>query len=216
MGSGRQVGLASLLLPPLAQRPQLATTGSKRQITTKFEADLDFTMPTASVSKMDEFMKENATEVCLQNVERIEPTDDDQTKLLYLKPQDFGPSRSQMRLTVKVDLIRSGCVEVDILEMEPGAVDKKTGEVEFDPANKPDFTAENFITWEEKGGSLYVKNVSRSKSTMTLPWWFPLPDAVVAKLSEFFTRQLVTTGMKKVNEQIEKRYLEWAKSTVTA
>eukprot|EP00971_Amphidinium_carterae_P009949 196377-Amphidinium_carterae.1 len=69
---------------------------------------------------------------------------------------------------------------------------------------------------EDREGSLYVKNISRSRSTMTLPWWFPLPDAVVARLSEFFTRQLVTTGMKKVNEQIEKQYLEWAKSSVTA
>jgi len=197
-------------------RTARAAEGDKRQITTEFEADLDFMLPTGSVSKMDDFMKENATEVCLQNVEQIVPTDDDKTKLLYLKPQDFGPSRSQMRLTVKVDLIRSGCVEVDILEMEPGAVDKKTGEVEFDPANKPDFTSENFITWEDREGSLYVKNISRSRSTMTLPWWFPLPDAVVARLSEFFTRQLVTTGMKKVNEQIEKQYLEWAKSSVTA
>mmetsp|Transcript_31665 Transcript_31665/g.73960 ORF Transcript_31665/g.73960 Transcript_31665/m.73960 type:complete len:267 (+) Transcript_31665:82-882(+) len=181
-----------------------------RSITTAFEADLDFTIPSADTASMDAFMKENMIEVCLQNVERIEPTDDPQKNILYLEPQDFGPSRTQMRLTVNVDLIRSGCVEVDILEMEPGAVDKKTGEVTFDPANKPDFTAENFITWEEKAGRLYVKNISKSSSTMSLPWWFPLPDALVAKISEVFTRQVVTTGMKKVNEQIKKRYLEWS------
>jgi len=204
-------------LQPRRAAPQGAVDGvmapvqeaqSGRKVCIEFEGNMEVILPRGTMASMDAFMKENAATVCLQNVERIEVAPQDpEAKHLYLEPNDMGPYRSQMRLTVKVDVGDSGRCDINILEMEPGNVDKKTGELTFDPANRPDFKTQNTVTWEENSvGGLKVINRSTARSVTTLPWWFPLPDALVQKLAQFFISKVISTGMKKVNEQIEKQY----------
>mmetsp|Transcript_95512 Transcript_95512/g.273975 ORF Transcript_95512/g.273975 Transcript_95512/m.273975 type:complete len:296 (+) Transcript_95512:75-962(+) len=183
-------------------------TKSGRQIVVEHQGTMEVILPNGTMDSMNAFMKENASTVCLQNVERIVATPQDpEVKHLYLERTDMGPFRSQMRLTAKVDVVDSGRCDINILDMEAGSVDKKTGEVTFDDANKPDFKTQNTVTWKENsGGGLKVINSSSARSVMTLPWWFPLPDAVLQKLMQLFISNVISTGMKKVNVQIEKQY----------
>jgi len=182
-----------------------------RKVTLELESNFDIDIPNATVSSMDDFMQQNASDVCIQNVQRIEEMPETpEIKYCWLEPQDMGPFRSQMRLTLTVDASKSGRCDINILNMESGSVDKKTGEVKFDPDVKLDFKTENFVTWEDNGeGGLRVQNTSVARTSVNPPWWFPIPDAIISKLSGIFVRQVVNTGMKKVNEQIKERYSSW-------
>jgi len=188
-----------------------------RKSVVEYTFSLETNLPSATAASMDAFMQQHATEVCLQNVEKIEPKPGDpDVRLCYLEPNDMGPYRSQMRLTVKV-VPDAGRCDIKILDMEPGSVDKKTGEVTFDPGNKMDFTTENVITWEtNETGGVRVTNRSSSRSVMKLPWWFPLPDGLVTKLTQLFVGQVISAGLKKVNKQIEEQYLAWVVKTDAA
>jgi len=161
---------------------------------------------------MDAFMRENAAEVSLQNLEKIVPKPG-QPEILqcFMKPNDIGPYRSQLMMEVKVEVAEAGgkC-NVHILDMHPGNVDKKTGEVTFDPQYKMDMESENIIEWVENSeGGLDLTNHAWSRSRMNLPWWFPLPDAFVEKAAKLMTGKVVRDGMAKVNEQIESKFSAW-------
>lgn len=189
----------------------VAMAAETRQVAVELDSSFDVDIPKGTVSSMDDFMQQYASDVCIQNVQRIEPSlENPEVKYCWLEPQDMGPFRSQMRLTLTVDASESGRCDINILNMESGSVDKKTGEVKFDPDVKLDFKTENFVTWEDNGaGGLRVLNTSVARTCMNPPWWFPLPDAIIGKLSTIFIRQVVNTGMRKVNEQIKQRYSSW-------
>ncbi|CAK9104076.1 unnamed protein product [Durusdinium trenchii] len=157
----------------------------------------------------DEFMRENAAQVCLQGLQRIETKPEDPEVLLcYLEPTDMGPYRTQMRMEVKIAVSPGKC-DVQILDMLAGSVDKKTNEVTFDPANKVYSEADNVVSWRDNGkGGLDMLNSSWSKSEVALPWWFPLPDAFMSKTATFVIGQIVKDGMKKANEKIAVSYAE--------
>ncbi|CAJ1383721.1 unnamed protein product [Effrenium voratum] len=163
------------------------------------------------VDSMDKFMRENAAQVCLQNLEKIEKKQGAaEVMVCYLQPTDMGPYRTQMKMEVKVEVLPGSCV-LHILDMHAGQVDKKTGEVTFDPEHKVQQKAENVVTWTDNGrGGLEVVNRSWSKSKMGLPWWFPLPDKVVEQTAKFVIGQVIKDGVKKVNEQIEEKYLDFS------
>eukprot|EP00933_Yihiella_yeosuensis_P080556 TRINITY_DN94007_c0_g1_i1.p1 TRINITY_DN94007_c0_g1~~TRINITY_DN94007_c0_g1_i1.p1 ORF type:complete len:326 (-),score=51.82 TRINITY_DN94007_c0_g1_i1:15-992(-) len=183
-----------------------------RKIVFQHEGACTFNIPVAAAASMDDFMKEYAAEVCLQNLQRIEPKQGSpDVKLCYLEPNDVGPYRSQIRMEVQVEVVGSGKCDVNILEIIPGVVDKSTGRVTFDDKYMIDLTSDSNITWKDDGrGGLNIVNFSSSKSQMPLPWWFPMPDSVVQKVISFFIGQVVSAGHKKVNEQIKTRYAQWA------
>jgi len=189
----------------------VAMAAETRQVAVELDSSFDVDILNGTVSSMDDFMQQYASDVCIQNVQRIEPSlENPDAKYCWLEPQDMGPFRSQMRLTLTVDASESGRCDINILNMESGSVDKKTGEVKFDPDVKLDFKTENFVTWEDNGaGGLRVLNTSVARTCINPPWWFPLPDAIIGKLSTIFIRQVVNTGMRKVNEQIKQRYSSW-------
>lgn len=182
--------------------------------------DVENTIPldlaSGSVESMDEFMAEHATDVSLQNIQRIEDKPDDpDVKLCYLAPSDIGPFRSQMRLTIKVEVPKTGMCNINILNMENGTVDKGTGKTTFpEPKDAPPFKfdTENTITWEGAGDGLHVVNTSRSHSETVLPGWFPLPDQLVQVISSAFVKRIITGGQSKVMEQLEQRYSSWLKA----
>lgn len=158
---------------------------------------------------MDEFMRANAAKVCLQGLQRVEEKHNDpEVSLCYLEPTDMGPYRTQMLMEVKIT-VSSGKCDIHILDMSTGSVDKKTGEVTFDPANKVDQKADNCVTWKDNGnGGLDLVNYSWSQSTVGLPWWFPLPDSFMQKTASFVIGQVVKDGMKKANDKIAESYAE--------
>ncbi|CAE7385856.1 setd3 [Symbiodinium natans] len=185
---------------------------SGRQINISNEATLPKTLAEGSSTSMDAFMRENAAEVSLQNLEKIVPKPGEPEILqCFLKPNDIGPYRSQLMMEVKVEVAEAGgkC-NIHILDMFPGNVDKKTGEVTFDPQYKMDMESENIIQWTENGqGGLEVVNRAWSRSRMNLPWWFPLPDAFIEKAAQLMIRKVVKDGIAKVNEQIDTKYSAW-------
>jgi len=178
-----------------------------RQIHIQNEFTFPQELPRGSVESMDNFMKENAAKVCLQGLQKIEEKPNNPEVLMcYLEPTDMGPYRTQMLMEVKIT-VSSGKCDIHILDMSTGSVDKKTGEVTFDPANKVDQKAENCVTWKDNGkGGLDMVNYSSSESTVGMPWWFPLPDAFMQKTASFVIGQVVKDGIKKANEQIAKSY----------
>lgn len=183
-----------------------------RRVVVRNEAELTLDIASASVESMDAFMKENAAEVCLQNLERMEAKPGDpEVKFCYIEPNDVGPYRSQIRMEIKVEVVESGKCDIQILEMIAGGVDKKTGKADFeDNINKIEMEAENSISWKSNGrGGLEVVNFNKSQSFVKLPWWFPIPDAIVEKVVTFFIGQVISTGHRKVNAQIAEKFAEW-------
>eukprot|EP00435_Cladocopium_sp_Y103_P005991 s1188_g1.t3 len=180
-----------------------------RQISIENEFTFPRELPRGSVESMDEFMRANAAQVCLQGLQRVEEKHNDPEVLLcYLEPTDMGPYRTQMLMEVKIT-VSSGKCDIYILDMSTGSVDKKTGEVTFDPANKVDQKADNCVTWKDNGnGGLDLVNYSWSQSTVGLPWWFPLPDSFMQKTAQFVIGQVVKDGMKKANDKIAASYAE--------
>jgi len=177
-----------------------------RSVTITVESSADSTIPRGTVSSMDSFMRENAASVCLANMDKITPVPGNpDAKYCYLAPNDIGDYRAQTRLTVRVDVAETGRCDVVILDMEFGSVDKKTGVATF--TNRAEFTAENVITWKETAsGDLELINSTRGTSTTPLPWWFPIPDIVVKQLFNVIIKQVVSGGLKKVNQQIREKY----------
>lgn len=186
-----------------------------RVIVVEIENTVPLVLDDGSVPMMDDFMSENATDVSLQNLERIEDKPDEPgIKLCYLEPTDFGPFRSQMRLTVKVEPASGSC-DVNILNMETGTVDKKTGDVKW-PDPKADagafkFDTKNIISWEPRDDKVGLKlqNVCQARSETVLPGWFPLPDAVMQSIVRAFVRKVISDGQEKVMEQMQTRFTKW-------
>jgi len=203
--------------PNRRQQQRGATTvRHARKVVTDIENEVSLTLPRGSAASMDKFMAENAVSVSLQNLEKMEdkPGEAD-VKYCYLEPTDIGPFRTQMRMTVRVDLPGPGRCDVKILNMENGTVDKATGEVTFpEPKDAPPFSFDtsNSITWEDSGSAdgLKVRNACKARSEMTLPFWFPLPEKIVQGLTTTFVKRVITSGQEKVMEQMEERYTTWA------
>jgi len=190
-------------------------SNSGRKVMLKNDVCQSIDLACGNTDAMDAFMQQNATEVCLQNLQKIVPQPDDPTvNVCYLEPNEVGPFRSQMRLTIKVELADTGRCDINILDMENGSYDKKSGEFNFDNAQKMDFfKSDSSVTWKEtSSGGLHVTNRSTSNSVTTLPWWFPVPDVVVQKVVSTFVTRIITTGVQKVNEQIEEKFTKWVET----
>lgn len=184
-----------------------------RVIRTENDNTFPLSLSDSSVAFLDAFMAENATDVALQGIQRMEEKPDEPgVKYCFMAPMDIGPYRSQMRLTARVQP-ESGRCAVQVLNMEIGTVDKKTGEVTYPKASDQtpfSFETENVITWESDGaGGLRVVNVSKGYSEVTLPWWFPLPDSLVKAVVTAGVRQMVTQGQAKVMQQLQDRFATW-------
>eukprot|EP00929_Paragymnodinium_shiwhaense_P010563 TRINITY_DN11531_c0_g1_i1.p1 TRINITY_DN11531_c0_g1~~TRINITY_DN11531_c0_g1_i1.p1 ORF type:complete len:186 (-),score=28.44 TRINITY_DN11531_c0_g1_i1:246-803(-) len=167
-----------------------------------------------TVESMDRFLASNP-DVTLQNLQRMEDKEGEPgVKVCYLEPNDVGPFRSQMRLTVRVSFPQSGTCDVDIMNMENGTVNKKTGEATFPDPSEVDykfkFDTSNILIWEKTAnGGLQLRNTSRNRSELTLPTWFPLPDALISTVTKAFVVGIVKNGQKAVVEQISKQYKTW-------
>lgn len=167
---------------------------------------------TGVATELDRFMSENAVDIVLQNMRKIEDKPGAVgTKYCYFDPFFAGTATIQMRLTVCVEVPQSGCCNVKIMNMEAAPVDKDTGEAIFpEKAETPFvFNTENKLTWVPEGPELNVKNMVRGYSEVSLPWWFPIPDSILkAGISSALDR-LISSGQKKVMAKLSERFSEW-------
>lgn len=180
-----------------------------RQVKVDVELNETMTLSSASVESLDAFMKENAAEVCVQ-AEKVEPAINYGEQYCWLTPIRIGPLCLRMRLTVAVDVAESSQVDVKILQMEPGLLNQRTGELRFNPSLRPDFQVTNRLTWKQQGASdLHVTTYSRNAIAALVPWWLPLPDVVIERTIGFFITQVVKATIKKTETELAKRYWAW-------
>lgn len=206
-------GLTALSLLRIVSRKTRVARAS-RVVVVENENTVPLDIPSGTIESMDAFMAQHSHDVILQNLEKMEdkPGEPD-VKYCYTEPTDVGPWRTQMRLTVRIELPESGRCDVKVLNIENGSVDKSTGNAVF-PEPKDSvpfkFQTENTITWsEDASGALKVLNYSKARSETTLPFWFPLPDKMVQVLSSALVKGIITSGQKKAMEQMEKQFQAW-------
>jgi len=180
-----------------------------REIVVEVESSVPLSLQSGSVDSMDAFMAENATEVSLQNVQQVEDVGESGEKRCYLEPTDFGPLRTQMRLTVKVDLPKSGECDVNVLKMESGSVNGGRKKAKGFSNVFSNVSTQNSMSWKMDGNTLEVLYTTTAKSKTVLPFWFPLPDGAVKSLIESQIRRIISSGQEEVMENLKVKYASW-------
>lgn len=169
-------------------------------------------LESGTVESLDEFMSEKASEVSLQNVQKVEDVTGSDEKRCYLEPTEFGPLRTQMRLTVKVELPKSGECDVNITKMESGTLDKTADKAKGFEKVFANINTRNSLSWKMGESDLEVLYTTTAQSTTTLPFWFPLPDGVVKSLIEGQIKRIISSGQDKVMENLQEKYTDWQNS----
>eukprot|EP00929_Paragymnodinium_shiwhaense_P014230 TRINITY_DN12211_c0_g2_i2.p1 TRINITY_DN12211_c0_g2~~TRINITY_DN12211_c0_g2_i2.p1 ORF type:complete len:906 (-),score=170.12 TRINITY_DN12211_c0_g2_i2:209-2890(-) len=172
-------------------------------------------LPNADVASMDDFMRTHATDVCI-SAARLEPAACTPGAMYaWTEPVDIGPFHLQTRLTVQVGLVESKKVDMKILDVNPGMLNTKTGEVKLEPAMKPDQKVTNTFTWEDNGkGGLKLSVYSRNEFKASVPFWVPVPTKALEQVLGFFLGKLVGSTIKKCISQIDRDYHTWLKARV--
>mmetsp|Transcript_84340 Transcript_84340/g.149087 ORF Transcript_84340/g.149087 Transcript_84340/m.149087 type:complete len:264 (-) Transcript_84340:10-801(-) len=191
------------------RRRALRSQRQARKIVVEVASSAPLSLESGTVESMDEFMAEKATEVSLQNVQQVEDVSGSGEKRCYLEPADFGPLRTQMRLTVKVDLPKSGECDVNITKMESGALDKQSDKAKKFDKLFANVNTKNSLSWKMGDKALEVLYTTTAQSTTSLPFWFPLPDGMVKSLIEGQIRRMISSGQDKVMENIQQKYTDW-------
>mmetsp|Transcript_42525 Transcript_42525/g.98576 ORF Transcript_42525/g.98576 Transcript_42525/m.98576 type:complete len:260 (+) Transcript_42525:69-848(+) len=166
-------------------------------------------LPGATVGSMDSLMRDEAVQVLAAGAERTEKSPEGtDIWLAFMKPTHMGPWKNQVRLKCQLLLESSGSVRVDIIGFDVGRPDKDTGEMVFESYAKETFSLswENSISWRLRGGVLRLVHLSFGKVRMALPWWFPLPDALVKATVEAGIGLMLRDGQSKVVAAISARH----------
>eukprot|EP00930_Biecheleria_cincta_P060942 TRINITY_DN46517_c0_g1_i1.p1 TRINITY_DN46517_c0_g1~~TRINITY_DN46517_c0_g1_i1.p1 ORF type:complete len:276 (-),score=48.73 TRINITY_DN46517_c0_g1_i1:84-911(-) len=216
--TGTQVGLVAALAAK--SRRRLRSSSSLQRAARTIEVEVTSVAPlsleSGTVESMDEFMAKNATEVSLQNIQQVEDVGDSGEKRCYLEPTEFGPLRTQMRLTVKVELPKSGECDVNILKME-GSMNSNSNKKKGFEKVFANIQTRNSLSWKMGDEALDVLYTTTARSKTTLPFWFPMPDGMVKSIIEGQIRRIISSGQDKVLEKIKQKYAEWPKTAaVTA
>lgn len=166
-------------------------------------------LPGATVASMDELMREEAVKVLAAGAERTEQVKGGRNLWhAYMKPTKMGPWTNQVRLTCQLRLAPSGSVHVDVVSFDVGTIDKDTGEMVFTSFEEDTFSLqwENQVTWRQFGDGLRLIHSSSGRMRMALPWWFPLPDAVVRATANSGVQLMLSDGQSKVAAAIKARH----------
>merc|ERR1712217_201165 len=123
---------------------------------------------------------------------------------------EIGPLRVVTRLTTMVECTTPHQVDVKVLQMNPGTVNRKTGEITFNPKMALDSKVTNRVTWRDSGvRGLQMIVYSRNVIMLSLPWWFPMPTIVVQQIVGLFVDQVVKLTIRKVAADIESEFEAW-------
>jgi len=197
----------------LAESPakQGQDTGSGRVIRVVTERAQDVVLSGATVEWMDRLMKEEAVDVLAAGAEYSEKAPEAEGAGLwyaFMKPQNMGPWKNQVRLKCKLRQERSKAVHVDIVGIDVGTVDDKSGEMVFQSYDEDSFSLnwQNSIRWRRHTDGLRVNHLSFGTLQIALPRWFPLPDAVVKATVNAGTQWMLQDGQSKVAKAIAERW----------
>lgn len=181
------------------------TPGRVIDISAERTQDLD--VPGATVNSMDRLMREDAFQVLAAGAERVATINgSDDTWYAFMPPTKMGPWTNQVRLTCKLRRGGSGVVHVDISDFAV-AVNNGTGLGKFEKFEESVFSMKwmNRLSWQMLGDSLKLTHVAEGHMTMALPWWFPLPDALVRSTAAAGVSFMLKDGQTKIGALIKQR-----------
>lgn len=176
-------------------------------VETAGERDVD--LQGATVTSMDKLMREEAVTLLAAGAERTEQVGRGNTWYAFMPMLVLGPYKYQARLTCDVRLARSGGVHVDVVGFGVGM--EENGKMVFSDYGEQGvgLTWENSVSWEPapgRGQVLRLQHKSDGKLKMVLPWWFPLPDAMVRVAAKSSIAFMIKDGQSKVIKAIRQRH----------
>eukprot|EP00930_Biecheleria_cincta_P063135 TRINITY_DN48634_c0_g1_i1.p1 TRINITY_DN48634_c0_g1~~TRINITY_DN48634_c0_g1_i1.p1 ORF type:complete len:298 (+),score=32.32 TRINITY_DN48634_c0_g1_i1:47-940(+) len=211
-------GIATFTCAHRLRPRQLRLRLNARSLVIELANTVPLTLPGVSVSSMDAFMHQKAAEVLIAgSVETEDKPGEPGVKICYVAPTDFGPFRTQLRVTMKVQPQPPGKCIMKIIDVTSGSVNKSTGEVTWpDPkevAEKFAFESQYVISWRsDESGNLFIKNHVTSWSKTELPFWIPIPDAILHMLVSGWIKRVTSSGQEEVMSKLGGEFAKW-KST---
>lgn len=171
----------------------------------------------ASVTEMDAFMAEHAASVAISAkfLERIEDYPNDPSiKLCYVgsSAMQFLANLLSVRIAQKASC-RSGRCDVNIVKIQWGSVDARSGCVVFPELTEEsglNYKGQSIVTWRaDDAGGLRLQNSASGYNEIPLPWWIPVPEGAVQGIANAWGRQLTTGSAREVLAQIASRFPRW-------
>ncbi|CAK9073207.1 unnamed protein product [Durusdinium trenchii] len=188
---------------------QRAEGDSGRVVHIKAEKVKEVKLPQGRTETMDALMRKEAVQILAAGAERTEEAKGEKgIWFAYMKPTRMGTWKNQARLKCKLELAKSGAVNVEVVEIEVGSWDRDLKKFKYEKFAEESFSLNwmNRMTWQEKGTDLYLLHTSRGDMKLLLPWWFPLPDAVVKATFQAGIRYMISDGQAKISDAVIKRY----------
>jgi len=163
----------------------------------------------ATVQWLEDLLAADAAGVLLGGVQRSEVVPGRPGWVHCFFPSvDVGPYRVQVRLTCVFSPPSPGRIEVRIVEVNPGVMNQKTRELEFqkDPRQLLEASSEVEMTWRlGSRGALRVLQSARQTFRLKVPWWFPVPDALTEAVLRPFVRQAIRSSQAGVFKTLRQR-----------
>jgi len=162
----------------------------------------------ATVAGMNDLMKKEAVNILAAGAEKTEEVKGKRGMWhAYMKPTTMGTWKNQARLTCKL-MLKPGAVNVEVVGLEVGNWDRDLREFKFEKFDEETFSLNwmNSMTWRERGPNLSVQHASRGSMRLVIPWWFPVPDAVVKATFQAGIRYMISDGQTKIAEAVKRRY----------
>jgi len=129
-------------------------------------------------------------------------------------PIDVGPFCVQVRLTCRISTAASGGrVDVEVLETNPGILDRRTGNVAYqeDPSQLVETSTQVTMRWRayERGqrgrGGLRVMQEATQRFALKMPPLFPVPDSIVEAAIRPFVEQSIASSQAAVFRRLRSR-----------
>ncbi|CAE7748154.1 xpr1, partial [Symbiodinium necroappetens] len=156
---------------------------------------------------IEQLLEERAAEILFNGVERTEPASEDGLIYLYFPALEIGPYSTQVRMTVRISL-QPQRAEVQVLEINPGLRDKRTGSVEYqkDLDKLLEANAEIVLRWQDdpRSDDLRIVQQALQRFKYYLPGWFPVPDSVTEAVLRTFITRAIKAGQDEVFRALQK------------
>eukprot|EP00439_Symbiodinium_sp_Y106_P070405 s1048_g12.t1 len=156
---------------------------------------------------IEQLLEDRAAEILFNGVERTEPASEDGLIYLYFPALEIGPYSTQVRMTVRISL-QPQRAEVQVLEINPGLRDKRTGNVEYqkDLDKLLEANAEIVLRWQDdpRSDDLRIVQQALQRFKYYLPGWFPVPDSVTEAVLRTFITSAIKAGQDEVFRALQK------------
>lgn len=140
--------------------------GDGRKVQIKAEKVKEVKLQDAEMKIMDDLMRKEAVNILAAGAERTEEVKGAKGLwYAYMKPTRMGTWKNQARLKCKLELAKSGAVNVEVVEIEVGSWDRDLQKFIYEKFAEESFSLNwmNSLTWKEKGNDLYLLHTASDK-----------------------------------------------------